>query len=112
MLFSKVNLTEEEEAEALATPLLAAAPSEIDEFGAQLLESLNTRNSSSRTRMETTSSTAGSSDNNNNNNYSNSNSNMTSMMMATAGYGYNSPMMRGTIAWCLRIRTLAEATAL
>jgi len=90
--FAKVNRIEEEAA-LLAEPLLAES-SEVDEFSAQLLESLNTRN-----RMETTSTTGGSTDNNN---FSN---NMPSTIMAGC---HNNPIVRGTIAWCLRIRTLAD----
>ena len=89
MNLAKVNRIEEEEAALLAEPLLA----EVDEFSAQLLESFNSRN-----RMETTTPTGGSTDNNN------FSSRMSSMMMTN-----NNPIVRGTIAWCLRIRTLADA---
>jgi len=93
-----VNLTEEEEAEALATPLLAPEPSEVDEFGAQLLQSLHSRNTN---RMESNSSAGESSDNNFNM------SNMSPMMMATSGQ--SNPVMKGMIASCLRMRTIADA---
>lgn len=83
-----MNYTAEEEAEALATPLLEPPSSEVDEFGAQLLESLHSRNNTS-IRMETTV------DNDFN----------SSMTSTSTG----SPIVRGTIARCLRIRTVAEA---
>jgi len=90
-----VNRTEEEEAEALATPLLATEPSEVDEFGAHLLESLNSR---SKNRMENNSSVV-------DNNFNSSN-NMSPMMVATSGH--SSSVARGTISRCLKIRTLAD----
>jgi len=132
-----VYRTEDEEAEeALATPLLPITPtlptsssslitprtpSEVDEFGAQLL-----RESWNRSSMATTSPTGGTSlttensnsnsNNNNSNNSNNTNTNnsiFSSMMMASTTTGHSSSsssaMIRGTIASCLRIRTLSDA---
>jgi hypothetical protein len=90
------NQTEEEEAEALASPLLGPEggadggiiSSETDEFGAHLLNA--------RRRMETP---EGNSNNNNNNSTS---------IMAGPG-GPNNTIVRGTIAYFLQIRTLADA---
>jgi hypothetical protein len=101
-----VNLTEEEKAEALATPLLAASEaSEVDEFGAHLRE---------YSRMTTTSSPqqGGSlSENTTTASSSSSGVGFSSMMMGTTsgGHGNGNPLVRGTIAQCLRIRTLADA---
>ena len=96
-----MNLTEEEEAEALATPLLAEATTSttgVDEFGAQLRESLISRSSS---RMAATSSQQ------NQGGLDGSSTNM------VAGHGSGSSgrckiFMRGTTTWCLRVRTLAD----
>jgi len=112
-----VNPTEEEEAEALATPLLAgtatAPPSEADEFGAQLREYLSAR--SMATVSPAGESTASTSENNNNNN-TNNNISMMSMALGTAattpgGHGHTGhhSIARSTVAWCLRTRTLADA---
>jgi len=92
--------TEEEEAEALATPLLAASHhSEVDDFGAQLRESLNNRTNGT-SRM-----TEGGSEN------ANVGSGFSSMMMMSGGAagGHGNPVVRGTIASCLRVRTVADA---
>ncbi|KAL3925460.1 MAG: hypothetical protein SGILL_000401 [Bacillariaceae sp.] len=85
------NQSEEEEAEALATPLLTTPAegepiSEADDFGAHLLNA--------RRRMETSE--------------GNSNGNNSTVMMAGSN-GPNTTIVRGTIAWCLQIRTLADA---
>jgi hypothetical protein len=94
--------TQEEEAEALATPLLSGPEavtltnhegrSEVDEFAATLL---NAR----QTRMDTNNNDSGGNNNNNNNNTD---------IMSPSSSGGNA-IWRGTVAWCSRIRTLADA---
>jgi len=96
-----VNPTEEEEAEALATPLLAEASTrttEVDEFGAQLRESLFSRSGS---RMAATSSApnGGGLDGINTN---------TMAGHSSVGFSRWKIIMRGTSTWCLRVRTLAD----
>lgn len=113
-----MNFTDEDEAEALAAPLLAGEQppqSEVDEFGAHLRESLNNRNNnhySQRGGMVTASSPQGGAfSENHTNSDNNSGSGFSSMMMVGSGggHGHGHPMVRGTIASCLRIRTMADA---
>mmetsp|Transcript_87929 Transcript_87929/g.179375 ORF Transcript_87929/g.179375 Transcript_87929/m.179375 type:complete len:963 (-) Transcript_87929:489-3377(-) len=63
--------------------------------------------------MENASSTGSTSDNHHNSHNNNHSTNtifsMTMMSMNAGHHVHSSPIIRGTIAWCLRIRTLADA---
>ncbi len=96
-----MNFTGDDEAEALATPLLAEAPrSEVDEFRAQLREFAR-NNHSGMTEMTN----SNINNNNNNNNINNNNSGFSSMMVSSAGFTSSS---NSRMASCLRIRTVAD----
>ncbi|KAG7338807.1 hypothetical protein IV203_026277 [Nitzschia inconspicua] len=93
--------TQEEEAEALATPLLAGpydtvtAVSEVDEFAASLLSARQ-----SRQIMET--------DGNNSNNNSQISADMAGIITSSSSSGCNA-ICRATTAWCSNIRTVADS---
>ena len=118
---SKVNLTEEESAEALATPLLAASPppSEVDEFRAHLQEysrnsGMTATSSPQQQQVGGSLSENATTNTTSNNSSSGGGVGFTSMMVGTSstssgGHGNGNPIVRGTIAQCLRIRTMADA---
>ena len=106
---------DDEEAEALGTPLLAAEQpphSEVGEFGAQLREYLRNNNSNSCGMVAASSPQGASvSETNSNNNTAASGSGFSSMMMmggSSSSSSHGHPLVRGTIASCLRIRTVAD----
>ena len=111
-----MNYTDEEEAEALATPLLAAEeqePSEIDIFRAQLQRARSNQNNGGMTQAGGVGSTSSSNPSSHHSETGASSGIFSSMMIggvsSTAStHGNHHPIVRGTIASCLRIRTLAD----